>query len=104
MENDTINISLNIKNIGAFPGKEVVQFYTKKINSTIERPLQELKAFAKTKLIKSGEDTRISVKIAIKELSYWDEKINNWSIENGSYTINAGASSRNIKQTLKISI
>ena len=104
MENDTINISLNIKNIGAFPGKEVVQFYTKKINSTIERPLQELKAFAKTKLIKSGEDTRISVKIAIKELSYWDEKINNWSIENGSYTINAGASSRNFKQTLKISI
>jgi beta-glucosidase len=104
IENDTINISLNIKNIGEVSGKEVVQFYTEKINSTIERPLQELKAFAKTKLIKSGEDTRISVKIAIKELSYWDEKINNWSIENGSYTINAGASSRNIKQTLKISI
>jgi beta-glucosidase len=104
IENDTINISLNIKNIGEVSGKEVVQFYTEKINSTIERPLQELKVFAKTKLIKSGEDTRISVKIAIKELSYWDEKINNWSIENGSYTINAGASSRNIKQTLKISI
>jgi beta-glucosidase len=104
IENDTINISLNIKNIGEVSGKEVVQFYTEKINSTIERPLQELKAFAKTKLIKSGEDTRISVKIAIKELSYWDEKINNWSIENGSYTINAGASSRNFKQTLKISI
>jgi beta-glucosidase len=104
IENDTINISLNIKNIGEVSGKEVVQFYTEKINSTIERPLQELKAFAKTKLIKSGEDTRISVKIAIKELSYWNEKINNWSIENGSYTINAGASSRNFKQTLKISI
>jgi beta-glucosidase len=54
IENDTINISLNIKNIGEVSGKEVVQFYTEKINSTIERPLQELKAFAKTKLIKSG--------------------------------------------------
>ena len=74
IENDTIHISLNIKNVGQFPGKEVVQFYTEKINSTIERPLQELKAFAKTKLLKSDEISRISVKIAIKELSYWDDK------------------------------
>ncbi|MGB2057211.1 MAG: fibronectin type III-like domain-contianing protein [Flavobacteriaceae bacterium] len=104
MENDTIHISLNIKNVGQFPGKEVVQFYTEKINSTIERPLQELKAFAKTKLLKSDEITRISVKIAIKELGYWDEKVNNWSIENGSYRIKVGGSSRNIKQTSKISL
>ena len=104
IENDTIHISLNIKNVGQFPGKEVVQFYTEKINSTIERPLQELKAFAKTKLLKSDEITRISVKIAIKELGYWDEKVNNWSIENGSYRIKVGGSSRNIKQTSKISL
>ena len=48
IENDTINISLNIKNIGAFPGKEVVKFYSEKLNSTIKRPSQELKSFAKT--------------------------------------------------------
>ena len=104
IENDTIHISLNIKNVGQFPGKEVVQFYTEKINSTIERPLQELKAFAKTKLLKSDEISRISVKIAIKELGYWDDKINNWSIENGSYRIKVGGSSRNIKQTSMISL
>lgn len=104
INNDTIHISLNIKNVGQFPGKEVVQFYSEKINSTIERPLQELKAFVKTKLLKSDEITRISVKIAIKELGYWDEKVNNWSIENGSYRIKVGGSSRNIKQTSKISL
>lgn len=104
IDNDTIHISLNIKNVGQFPGKEVVQFYSEKINSTIERPLQELKAFAKTKLLKSDEITRISVKIAIKELGYWDEKVNNWSIENGIYHIKVGGSSRNIKQTSKISL
>jgi beta-glucosidase len=104
IENDTINISLNIKNVGEFPGKEVVQFYTEKRNSTIERPLQELKSFAKTKLLKNSENDQISVKIPIKELSYWDEKINGWSLEKGGYKIKAGGSSRNIRQILEVNL
>ena len=104
IENDTINISLNIKNVGGFPGKEVVQFYTEKRNSTIERPLQELKSFAKTKLLKNSENDQISVKIPIKELSYWDEKINGWSLEKGGYKIKAGGSSRNIRQILEVNL
>ena len=104
IENDTINISLNIKNVGEFPGKEVVKFYTEKRNSTIERPLQELKSFAKTKLLKNSENDQISVKIPIKELSYWDEKINGWSLEKGGYKIKAGWSSRNIRQILEVNL
>jgi len=104
IENDTINILLHIKNIGAFPGKEVVQFYTEKLNSTINRPSQELKSFTKTKLLKSGENDEISVKIPIKELSYWNETINDWSIEEGEYTIKVGGSSRDIRQAIRISL
>ncbi len=104
IEDDTINISLHIKNIGAFPGKEVVQFYTEKLNSTINRPSQELKSFTKTKLLKSGENDEISVKIPIKELSYWNETINDWSIEGGEYNIKAGGSSRNIRQVIEINL
>ena len=104
IENDTINILLHIKNIGAFPGKEVVQFYTEKLNSTINRPSQELKSFTKTKLLKSGENDEISVKIPIKELSYWNETINDWSIEEGEYTIKVGGSSRDIRQAIRVSL
>ena len=104
IENDTINILLHIKNIGAFPGKEVVQFYTEKLNSIINRPSQELKSFTKTKLLKSGENDEISVKIPIKELSYWNETINDWSIEEGEYTIKVGGSSRDIRQAIRISL
>ena len=104
IENDTINISLNIKNIGAFPGKEVVQFYTEKLNSTINRPSQELKSFAKTKLLKSGENDEISVKIPIKELSYWNEKINGWTLEKGKYSIKVGGSSRDIRQVFEVNL
>ena len=104
IENDTINILLHIKNIGAFPGKEVVQFYTEKLNSTIERPLQELKSFVKTKLLKSGENDEISVKIPIKELSYWNEKINGWTLEKGKYSIKVGGSSRDIRQVFEVNL
>ena len=104
IENDTINILLHIKNIGSFPGKEVVQFYTEKLNSTINRPSQELKSFTKTKLLKSGENDEISVKIPIKELSYWNETINDWSIEEGEYTIKVGGSSRDIRQAIRVSL
>jgi beta-glucosidase len=104
IENDTINISLDIKNIGALSGKEVVQFYTEKLNSRIKRPTQELKSFAKTKLLKNNESINISVKIPIKELSYWNETINDWSLEKGEYNIKVGGSSRNISQILKITL
>jgi len=104
IKNDTINISLDIKNIGASPGKEVVQFYTEKVNSTIKRPTQELKSFAKTKRLENNESINISVKIPIKELSYWNETINDWSLEKGEYNIKAGGSSRNISQILKINL
>ena len=104
IENDTINISLNITNVGEFPGKEVVQFYTEKVNSTIKRPFQELKSFTKTKRLENDETIDISVKIPIKELSYWNETINDWSLEKGEYNIKVGGSSRSIKQTLKINL
>ena len=104
IKNDTINISLNIKNIGIFPGKEVVQFYSEKRNTTINRPSQELKSFAKTKLLKNGENDKVSVKIPIKELSYWNETINDWSLEKGVYKIKVGESSRSIRQVLEVNL
>ena len=98
VKNDTINISLNIKNTGTIPGKEIIQFYTEKLNSEINRPTQELKAFTKTKRIESEAMERVFVKIPIKELSYWNEKKNDWALEKGSYNIKVGASSRDIRQ------
>ena len=93
-----INIAVNIKNIGKVSGKEIVQFYTEKLNSEINRPTQELKAFTKTKRIESEAIERVFVKIPIRELSYWNEKKNDWALEKGSYNIKVGASSRDIRQ------
>ncbi|MEP7269660.1 MAG: glycoside hydrolase family 3 C-terminal domain-containing protein, partial [Saprospiraceae bacterium] len=95
--NDTITMSLVVKNNGELPGKEVVQIYFTKPNSSIDRPNQELKSFVKTKNLKPQEQQEIRLQIPVSELRYWNESISGWALENGKYMIKAGASSRNIR-------
>ncbi|MEM1257149.1 MAG: glycoside hydrolase family 3 C-terminal domain-containing protein [Bacteroidota bacterium] len=103
-EKDTINIAMTIKNIGAVAGKEVVQIYTEKENPRIDRPIQELKAFTKTQLLEPEAVDSISIRIPVKELRYWDEQTNGWTLEKGGYQIKAGASSRDIRKIKEIEL
>jgi beta-glucosidase len=102
VENDTINMSLTIKNSGNLAGKEVVQVYTEKTSSVIDRPIQELRSFAKTRNLKAGATDSISIRIPVKELRYWDEKENGWVLEKGVYHIKVGASSRDIRLVVEV--
>jgi len=100
--NDTLAISMTVKNIGDVPGKEIVQIYTEKLKSAIDRPVQELKGFTKTKLLQPEAIDSLSISIPLKELRYWDEQTNGWKLENGEYLIKAGASSRDIRQDVEV--
>ena len=104
VENDSINLQLTVKNIGDQVGMEVIQIYVSKPNSTIDRPVQELKAFAKTKNLESGESEDLVLSIPISELRYWDEDKSGWALEKGSYTIQSGTSSRDIRILQEIEI
>ena len=96
-ENDSINVSLKVMNMGNYTGKEVVQVYASKHNSKIDRPLQELKSFVKTKILKPGDVQDIFFKIPVSDLRYWNDKKNAWALEKGAYSIRVGASSRDIR-------
>jgi beta-glucosidase len=93
-----------VQNKGQFAGKQVIQVYYTKPNSRIDRPIQELKAFAKTKEIASGKTEEINLEIPISELSFWDEKNDQWSLEKGLYHIKIGFSSRDIRILEEIEI
>lgn len=93
---NSIDINLNVRNIGQFEGKEVVQVYVSKIDSKIDRPINELKTFQKTSLLNPNSDDNISLHINYEDLRYWDEDSNSWKLEEGEYLINIGNSSRNI--------
>ena len=102
--NDTITIRVSVQNTGDLAGKEVVQVYTSMPNSTIDRPDQELKAFAKTRNLEPGETEDMVLHIPVSELSYWHEENSAWTFEKGTYLIRSGASSRDIRQTAEIEL
>jgi beta-glucosidase len=94
---EIIEISVQIENTGMVPGKEVVEIYVSKPDTDIDRPLQELKAFTKTPLLKSGESTEVTMRIPLSDLAYWNEDTSGWTLEDGSYMIHSASSSRDLR-------
>lgn len=97
-ENDSLQISLKIKNTGQKKGKEVVQLYVGTLESKIERPIKELKRFQKVEL-NPGEEKELNFYLKTDDLKYFDEISKDWKVEAGKYQIFIGNSSDNI--TLK---
>lgn len=104
VENDTLQISLKVTNTGEWAGKEVAQVYTSKPKTSIDRPVRELRAFAKTNLLQPGETTALLLRIPATDLRYWDEAKSAWVLEEGIYNIEVGVSSREIRDTTTIKL
>ena len=94
---ETVTVSVTVKNTGSVSGKEVAQVYVTAPKGTIEKPSQELKAFAKTRELKPGESETLTMKIPVRMLASFDEAGSQWLTEAGNYAFNIGASSRDIR-------
>ncbi len=103
-ENDTITIAVTIKNSGDKVGKEVVQIYVSNSSTLIDRPIKELKGFAKTQNLEPDQTQEIQIKIPVSELRYWDDQKGGWALERGTYKFQVGSSSRDIRLTDEIEI
>lgn len=99
-----INVSVTVKNTGEVAGKEVVEIYVAKPESSIDRPAQELKTFAKTPLLNPGESAGLTMTVPVSDLSYWNEATSSWTLEPGTYKICAGASSRDKRLSKEVSL
>ncbi|KAH9885644.1 glycoside hydrolase family 3 protein [Xylariomycetidae sp. FL2044] len=87
--NSKLAISLTIQNTGAVRGAEVAQVYVApRQRAKVNRPVKELKGFAKVELA-PGESRRVTVGgIATKyAASYWDEERDQWCAEKGEYEV-----------------
>jgi len=100
----SINITVQVENTGQVAGKEVVEIYVSKPDTKIDRSVQELKAFAKTPLLNSGETTDVTMRIPVSDLSYWNENAAGWTLEEGVYTIHSAASSRDLRLSKEVSL
>jgi beta-glucosidase len=91
------SVECKVKNIGDTAGKEVVQVYFSDRIATVSRPLKELVAFKKTKLLEPDEEVTVKFDIANEDLAYYNTMLGKWVVEPGAYDILVGASSQDIR-------
>ncbi len=90
---------VTVKNTGKIAGKEVVQLYLHAPGIEIEKPVEELKGFAKTRLLQPGESQEITFTLNPRSLaSFWTSS-SSWVAEKGKYEIRIGSSSKDIRST-----
>lgn len=100
---EKITVTLNLKNMGKYSGKETVQVYVSKNDSKVERAEKELKAFKKI-LVNKGGTTDVNITIPVKDLAYFDTQRMKWIVEPGQYKISVGSSSRDIRAIAVVSV
>jgi len=101
---DVVEVSVSVKNTGKVSGKEVAQVYVAAPKGKLEKPAQELKAFAKTRELKPGESQTLTMTIPVRDLASFDEAGSQWLAEAGTYTFNIGANSRDIAVSAQLKI
>lgn len=100
----SLTASVTVKNTGKVAGKEVVQIYISAPTKTIDKPAQELKAFAKTRLLQPGESQVLTFKINAADLASFHTDVSSWITDAGNYVLKAGVSSRDIRQTANFKV
>ena len=101
---DDVEISITVKNTGAVSGKEVAQVYVQAPKGKLEKPAQELKAFAKTRELQPGESQTLTMTIPVRDLASFDEAGSQWLTEAGNYTFRIGNSSRNLPLSASLTL
>jgi len=99
-----IEVSIKVSNNGKVAGQEVVQLYISAPKNKLDKPAEELKGFAKTKLLQPGESQTISFNIDGNKLaSFYSEK-SAWIADAGEYTVKIGASCEDIRLSQKFNL
>ncbi len=94
-DDEDLHVSVNVTNTGDVPGKEVVQLYVADRESSVFRPVRELRGFEKV-FLNPGETRTVSFTLGKRAFAYWDTTLHDWYVESGSFAVQIGRSSREI--------
>ena len=89
---DGAEATVTVRNTGRMAGAEVVQVYAGYAKSAVERPVRELKGFARVELA-SGESRAVTIPIPRDWLAYWDVRAKAFRVEPGRVEVSVGSSS-----------
>lgn len=101
--NGSIRISADVTNTGDRAGAEVVQLYIGDEQSSLPRPVKELKGFQKVSL-NPGQTQTVTFEITPGMLQYYDDAKGAWVAEPGAFTAYVGAASDDIRGTVEFEL
>ena len=89
-DGDNISLTVRVTNSGKKAGKDAILAFASAPESDVAMPVRELRAFAKTALLKPGTTETIEMKIPVADLRYFDEFEQTWKLPEGTWTISVG--------------
>ena len=96
-------VSVDVTNTGSVDGAEIVQLYINDVQSSIDRPVKELKNFEKVYL-KAGETKTVTFEVDAQDLSYFDADKHEWVAEPGDFKVLLGSTSEDIRSTVNFKL
>lgn len=101
---EKITITVEVKNTGAFAGKEVVQAYYCAPSGRLDKPFQELAAFGKTEELQPGESGEVTLRFGTADMASYDTQLASYILEAGEYRIRVGSSSADTALCCKVAL
>jgi beta-glucosidase len=99
----TVRVQVQVQNTGQRAGQQVVQVYVHDVETTLERPVKELKGFLKVTL-EPGESETVEVLLGMRSLAYFDDVRNAWVADAGQYEVLIGTSSADLPFCLPLTL
>ncbi len=93
-----VELTVPVTNTGTRAGQEVVQVYVGDLDSALERPARELKAYRKVAL-EPGETVAVTLELDRRSFAYYHPGVSDWVVEPGTFEVAVGASSRDLRTT-----
>lgn len=100
---NTATVTATVTNTSDVDAAETVQVYVAPGKADVARPKHELKGFTKV-FLKAGESKSVAIDLDERAFAYWSEKYNDWHVESGEYAIEVGVSSRDIADTVVVTL
>jgi beta-glucosidase len=97
------DVTVTVTNTGATAGAEVVQVYVQDVESTVARPVRELKGFTKVRLA-AGASRTVTIALDQRAFAFWSVRHGRWAVEAGDFVIGVGPHSRDLPLTGTITV
>ncbi len=102
--NGQSKVGVDVTNTGRRAGSQVVQLYIgHPADSPVPEPPNQLEGFAKVQLA-PGQTKHVTLTLSPQSFAYWDTAANNWTVQQGTYTVSVGTSSRDLPLTAHVKI